>query len=47
MSEEKYTIEQILDAITQADVEIIHAIQYGDRVDLENILKEYLDWRAE
>lgn len=27
MNEEKYTIEQIIDAIVQADEEIIHAIQ--------------------
>ncbi len=29
MNEEKYTIEQIIDAIVQADNEIICAIQYG------------------
>lgn len=42
MSEEKYTIEQIIDAIAQADGEIIGAIQYKDREMLENILKDYL-----
>ncbi len=31
MGEEKYTIEQIIDAIVQADDEIICAIQYRDR----------------
>ncbi len=42
MNEERYTIEQIIDAIVQADYDIIRAIQYGDRVDLENVLKCYL-----
>lgn len=42
MNEEKYTIEQIIDAIVQADNEIICAIQYGDREGLEDILMEYL-----
>lgn len=42
MNEEKYTIEQIIDAITQADNEIIQAIQYKDREMLEDILKDYL-----
>ena len=42
LSEEKYTIEQILDAIVQADDEIICAIQYGDREGLEDVLKDYL-----
>lgn len=42
MSEEKYTIEQIIDAIVQADEEIIFAIRYGDREGLEDVLKEYL-----
>ncbi len=40
MNEEKYTIEQIIDAIVQADEEIIHAIQYKDREMLEDVLKE-------
>nr|WP_300849676.1 hypothetical protein [uncultured Schaedlerella sp.] len=43
MSEEKYTIEQLIDAIVQADDEIICAIQYGDREGLEDVLKEYLN----
>ena len=42
MSEEKYTIEQILDAITQADEEIVEAIQYKDREMLEGLLRDYL-----
>lgn len=42
MSESKYTIEQILDAITQADEEIVQAIQYQDREMLEHLLRDYL-----
>lgn len=42
MNEEKYTIEQILDAIVQADEEIIQAIRYKDREMLGDILKDYL-----
>lgn len=42
MNEERYTIEQIIDAIVQADDEIICAIQYGDREGLEDVLKDYL-----
>ncbi len=42
MGEEKYTIEQVIDAIVQADDEIICAIQYGDREGLEDVLKDYL-----
>ncbi len=42
MGEEKYTIEQIIDAIVQADDEMICAIQYGDREGLEDVLKDYL-----
>ena len=42
MGEEKYTIEQIIDAIVQADEEMICAIQYGDREGLEDVLKDYL-----
>lgn len=38
----KYTVEQIMDAIVQADDEIICAIQYGDREGLEDVLKDYL-----
>lgn len=42
MSEEKYTIEQILDAITQADEEIVESIRYKDREMLEDLLRDYL-----
>ncbi len=42
MNEEKYTIEQIIEAIMQADEEIIQAIEYQDREMLEDILKDYL-----
>lgn len=42
MGEEKYTIEQIIDAIVQADDEVICAIQHGDREGLEDVLKDYL-----
>ncbi len=42
MNEERYTIEQIIDAIVQADDEIICPIQYGDREGLEDVLKDYL-----
>lgn len=41
-AEGKYTIEQIIDAIVQADDEIICAIQYRDREGLEDVLKDYL-----
>lgn len=43
MNEEIYTIEQIIDAITQADEEIIQAIRYKDREMLEDVLKDYLN----
>ncbi len=43
MSEETYTIEQIIDAIVQSDDEIIQAIQYRDREMLEDVLKDYLN----
>lgn len=42
MREEKYIIEQILDAITQADEEIVESIRYKDREMLEDLLKDYL-----
>lgn len=42
MSEETYTIEQIIEAIAQADEEIVRAIQYKDREMLEDVLKDYL-----
>lgn len=41
--EEKYTLEQIIDAITQADEEVYVAIAYKDREMLEDVLKEYLE----
>lgn len=40
--EKKYTLEQIIDAIVQADDSVIYAIQHKDREMLENVLKEYL-----
>lgn len=42
MDEEKYTIEQVLDAITQASEEILQAIWCEDRDMLEIALKNYL-----
>lgn len=42
MSEETYAIEQIIEAIVQADEEIVQAIQYKDREMLEDVLKDYL-----
>lgn len=42
MNEEKYTIEQILDAIAQAGEYIIYAIRYKDRGMLEDVIKDYL-----
>ncbi len=42
MSEEAYTIKQIIEAIVQADEEIVQAIQYKDRETLEDVLKDYL-----
>ena len=42
MSEEKYTIEQIIEAIVQADEEIVQAIEYQDKEMLEDVLKDYL-----
>lgn len=41
--EEKYTIDQILDAITQAGEEIIVALTHKDREMLEDILKDFLN----
>ena len=44
--EEKYTIEQIIDAIVQCDSEIVYALQHKDRKILKEVLtdtlKEYL-----
>lgn len=42
MNEEKYTVEQIIDAITQASYDIIYAMQTQDRERLEDVLKDYL-----
>ena len=41
--EEKYTINQILDAITQTDKEIIVALTHKDREMLKDILKDFLN----
>lgn len=41
--EEKYTIDQILDAITQADEEVIVAIVHKDREMLEDALRDFLN----
>ena len=40
--EEKYTIEQIVEAIMQDGEEVIAAIGYDDREMLEDILMDYL-----
>lgn len=40
--EEKYTIEQIIDAIVQADEEVVEAIRYKDREMLEDVIRDYL-----
>lgn len=47
--EDKYTIEQIVDAITQADDEIVAAIQYQDADMVRDVLMDYLrgDVKAE
>ncbi len=42
MNEKRYTIEQIMDAIVQADEEIMQAIKCKDREMLEDVLKDYL-----
>jgi len=42
VSEETYTIEQIIEAIVQADEEIVQAIRCKDREMLEDVLKDYL-----
>lgn len=41
--EEKYTLEQIVEAITQADDELICAIQYMDREGVEDVMRDYLN----
>ena len=40
--EEKYTIEQIIDAIVQAGEDIVAAITYKDRDMLEDIIRDFL-----
>lgn len=40
--EERYTIEQIVDAIVQADEEITVALSHKDREMLEDALKDFL-----
>lgn len=40
--EEKYTIDQVLDALIQADSEAIEAIAYQDRDMLRDVLQDYL-----
>jgi len=40
--EEKYTIEQILEALIQADDDVVAAIQYQDRDMLRDLLIDYL-----
>lgn len=42
VAESKYTVEEIMDAIVQADEEVIIAIQHKDREMLEDVLKDYL-----
>ena len=39
---EKYTIEQIIDAIVQAGEDIVAAITYNDRDMLEDIIRDFL-----
>lgn len=41
--EEKYTLEQILNAITQAGEEIVCAIHCKDREMLESVMEDYLN----
>lgn len=40
--EEKYTLEQIIDAIVQADEAVIVAIMTKDREMLEDAIKDFL-----
>lgn len=40
--DEKYTLDQIIDAITQADDALICAIQYKDREGVEDVMRDYL-----
>ena len=39
---ERYSLEQIVDAITRADDSVLHAIQYKDRDMLEDVLRDNL-----
>lgn len=45
--EDKYTIEQIVDAVTQADAEIAAAIEQKNRELLEDVLKDSLDTKRQ
>ena len=40
--EEKYTVEQIVEAIMQDPEEVIAAIRYEDKEMLEDVLRDYL-----
>ena len=40
--EEKYTLEQIIDAIVQADEAVVVAIRTKDREMLEDAIKDFL-----
>ena len=42
LEEERYTVEQIVEAIVQADEHIIQAMLYHDRDGLEDVLKDFL-----
>ena len=42
MEEEKYTVDQIVEAIVQADEHIIQAMLYHYRDGLEDVLKDFL-----
>ena len=41
--DKSYTIEQILDAITQASEKIAYALEYEDREMLQEAVEEHLD----
>lgn len=42
LMEEKYTLEQIIDAIVQADEAVVVAIRTQDREMLEDVIKDFL-----
>ena len=42
MDGERYTLEEIIDAVTQAEDGLVHAIRYRDREGVEDILRDYL-----